>query len=49
MATAKLTVGQVQEMIQTALAAQATIHQKESESRDERGGSRQGLRRTVSY
>ena len=33
MAAAKLT-GQVQEMIQTALAAQATIHQKEFESKE---------------
>ena len=32
MATAKLTAEQVREMIQTSLAAQATIHQKESES-----------------
>ena len=34
MAAAKLTAEQVQEMIQTALAAQATIHQQESESRE---------------
>ena len=34
MATAKITTEQVQEMIQPALAAQATIHQKESEFRE---------------